>query len=133
MGLNWSVSGVKNYKELYDEKKILNVITNTLITATIPVGMDEITEKNHEEFYTRLKMWENAHGTFMNDITDEGKKPHPFTLEYIRRHIGLRTNATLKTVTQFHKSVTVSMRRWAEMEIRSEKSKLDHDTEEADS
>ena len=93
MSLDWDISEVENNDEITVEGAPW-VITETLIWLTMAVDMGEITEENHEEFFTRVSIWETIHGPSMhkwNKETEE-REPMPMTLEDVERRIGLNTN-----------------------------------------
>jgi hypothetical protein len=103
MGPHW---GVVNTEPGVVER--LTVTTNTLILATMNVGMGHITEKTVKEFYTRLRMQETAFGAYRRDGAGND---HPFTYAEVRAHIGLWTNAGTETNGAFHKRLTTNLRR----------------------
>lgn len=102
MSLNWDISKVKDFNELYikgtwknddefvvDEKgsdKKLNYRTETLIWLTMTIGIGQITEKNYKEFLKRIALYEKLNGNFFRN--------RPYSLEDIERNIGLRTNVS---------------------------------------
>ena len=107
MSLDWDVEDVKDYKDLWiadpqkgrPDNKTLNTLTQTLIWATIPLGMGNITEENWKDFYASCKL--TGVGSY---VYNEEKDRHIFTVvspENIKRHIGLFTNATRMTDKQF--------------------------------
>lgn len=106
MSLNWNLSRIKNHESLCwgklrnigprtdDGKRTMNPTTYFLIWATIPVGMNEITAKNVDEFIERLeviKMLDAAEYGVQIGHTDY---PEP---DVVRAHIGLSTNASRVT------------------------------------
>ena len=105
MALTWDLTGIKDSKEICwipskdEEGKFeLSVLTNTLIWATMLIGLDSITEKNSKEFHKRLIEFEVIHGAGM--IIEDGEARQP-TIEEIKSHVGLKTNA-----------VTMETRKW---------------------
>lgn len=70
-----------------DIEETLNPVTESLIWATMAVGLGSITEQNWEEFYYRLKLYE-----FHN--REPYMQHFEVTPEMIRAHIGLRTNVS---------------------------------------
>ena len=87
---------------------------NTLILLCMNIGMSEITEKNYEKFYNRIHLLENtldrkdelkgAYCTITLQVGDkEVIKPYQYTKEMIKDLIGLKTNATKLTKSQFLK------------------------------
>ena len=88
MKLTWNINGCKNPKVNVSSK-----VTHFLIWATIPVGMNEITAKNVDEFIERLevlKMLDRAEYAHM--LGNKATCDYP-TPAQVRAHIGLTTNA----------------------------------------
>lgn len=98
MPLNWNIEKCKDYKELTEADEW--PVTESLVFATMPVGIHTITEKNYEEFWARLNLNEKLSGTYLN----RAGKPSPITLEQVKRRIGLTTNASTLTRQQFVKA-----------------------------
>ena len=99
MALNWNLSGIKDSKKLCwvqnDEALVLHSVTNSLIWATLIVGMGSITEKNHKEFHLRCLDLQKADGYQpLTEISDGEGDPRTFTYEEVKAHIGLKTNVT---------------------------------------
>lgn len=80
-----------------------NYVRGDLIWATMPVGIQEITEKNYREFYARLHIIGKLDDTSYQHITREE----------VQRWIGLSTNASLMTRAQFLKTIGNRMDRLA--------------------
>jgi hypothetical protein len=110
MPLNWDLTEVKDWGELFSPtdkegyQKMLHV-PETIITLTMAVGMREITEKNWERFYGRVRLLERIHGAFFY----RDKQPAYITEEDIKRMIGLHTNSSTLTKAQFLKRHTQSL------------------------
>lgn len=108
MPLNWRIDQVKNFKEICYEERMplpseggdetskpvtrLTMRTEQLIFATMVVGMNQITEKNHLDFWYRLHLYESMFGTFR---LDEDGDWLFYLLPDVKAHIGLYTNATV--------------------------------------
>jgi len=88
MSLNFELEKIKNYKTLCWTGKEMNPVTPALIWSTTSIGIGEITDKNHEEFFERLDMHQKVYGSILR--TDSG--PFPITIDMVRDHIGLKTN-----------------------------------------
>tara|TARA_R100001460_G_scaffold7883_5_gene19851 strand:+ start:645 stop:989 length:345 start_codon:yes stop_codon:yes gene_type:complete len=94
--LRWSIDNIRDYKALWNydgtkpesEQYILNNCTESMIYMTIAVGMSNITEKNHLDFWSRLRIM---------GLDDN----HSY--QDVKRHIGLTTNATPLTKAKFLK------------------------------
>lgn len=99
MSLNFDLKNIENYEEKcwIDDK--INPRTETVIFATMWVGMGEITEDNADEFYARFKIAEKSGGPFMFMDGED----YEFTPEDIIDHIGLRTNAGYESRQQWIK------------------------------
>lgn len=102
MALNWSIEKVENYEELLDKEECLKSPHSTIVLATMQVGLNEITQNNWEEFYKRINFIEKVYGTYHYIDDKSGKaKPEYVKEDDIKRLIGLHTNASKKTPTQF--------------------------------
>jgi hypothetical protein len=134
MSLNWNIGKVKDYKtncfdripregnearlneggfmgpfwyESKDDATMLErmtVTTNTLIFATMSVGLGEITEKNAEEFHRRLS-WLEREGAYR--LNGDGE-PVPFSLDEVRANIGMTTNVSNETKAKWNKRMKVT-------------------------
>tara|TARA_R110002110_G_scaffold212556_4_gene425502 strand:- start:61 stop:459 length:399 start_codon:yes stop_codon:yes gene_type:complete len=96
-----SIFGPTRYKEdgvTYEMEQPLQ----TVIFLTMTLGMNEVTEKNKEKFFNRIKFMESRTGVVMR-LNDE---PHPFTMDMVEECIGLTTNASTMTRAQFIKNQT---------------------------
>ena len=94
MSLNFNLTKIKNsktvcYRPVEDGDYEMHPVTHAIIFATMAIGMGEITEKNHEEFFDRISKWEKVGGAFLQDGNG---KPRKLTIEDIEKHIGLTTN-----------------------------------------
>lgn len=98
MALSWNIEKCRDYKELTKDEN--RTLTDTLIWATMFVGIPTITENNAKEFYARLRLMELLNGTF---VSQKGKAYY-LTLEDVERRVGLTTNAISLTRAQFLKS-----------------------------
>jgi hypothetical protein len=92
MSLDWSIRDVRDFEEITQTQKD-QVITEVLVWGCLAVDMAGVTEKNRDEFYARMKAWEEKAGGLLSD----GSETVPLTLEMVDRRIGLSTNVvTLK-------------------------------------
>lgn len=109
MALTWNVSKVKNYKVVTTDPNDPNKwapVTRALITLTIPLGMNHITEKNYEEFFARVVATELVNGPMLYKVTKDGKVDTPITIEDVYAHIGLTTNASSGSKARFWNGIT---------------------------
>lgn len=102
MSLNWNITACTNFESLQSEEEW--TVTDTLIWATMIVGMREITEANAAEFYARLHIFESLNGSLVFSFDENGERqPHFITPEDVMKRIGLRTNASTETFAAFTK------------------------------
>ena len=98
LGSHWYIPGVSETEKLAncDVIERLRQLTSCLVWSTIGVGMRSITEENHVEFWVRLGLREKIKGALLHEQGDDGKtwKSRHITLEEVKRHIGLTTNAS---------------------------------------
>lgn len=94
MSLNWDLTKAEKYNALSDEEKdILWQETQGIIFTTMGIGIGELTEDNLAEFYARQKF-----SARMNNF-------EPFTLEQVRRYVGLKTNVSYETYASWQKRI----------------------------
>jgi len=121
MSLNFNFEDIDGYKELCwtetgelseDGKPLVSVsgVTDVLVWGTMGIDMGEITQKNYVEFATRLLMWQGLLGPMLKEPEeDENGKvtwvKRAVGIDDVRRHIGLKTNVSTKTRTQFMKNM----------------------------
>lgn len=87
--------------------KIMSPVTNSLIWATVGIGIGEITQENVHEFYTRVRIQEALCGAYYRKFVDGEWQDQLITLEQVKAHIGLRTNVFPKrSHSEFLKQVT---------------------------
>lgn len=107
MSLDWNLTDVKDRDVNFppDAMGKMNDFVHITIFATMTVGIYEITEKNADEFYDRLKFWYDAVGPLFTLLNQETNEPEPImpTREQIHQLVGLHTNAATITKAQFLK------------------------------
>lgn len=112
MSLRFDVSKVADHENLCWTKdqwghEVAALVTQALAMFSVRIGMNQITPANAEEFAERVAAVEAQDGVFITDFDEEtGWFPRPITVEDVRAHIGLHTNASGMTKTQFRKSLT---------------------------
>ena len=106
MALSWDITEVKDYKTVTTHPTDSNKwhpVTESLVWASLAVGINHITEKNVHDFYVRVNMYEKLFGAYLWNV--EKGSHQLFTLEDIQSHIGMRTNISNKTKSQFLQSL----------------------------
>jgi len=102
MALRTDISKCKNWEELNTQEHFAT--TQALYFATMIIDMGEITEINYGVFYARVKVYETISGEGIASKKDaNGWQLVGITLADIQRRIGLSTNVTNRTATQFFK------------------------------
>ena len=131
MALHWDLGKIKDYKTVCwineGADKTLNHVTECLIWATMIVDLSSITEKNVEEwmwriyFLTQLRKIDLVYDSVTKDY-------RTFTEEEIQAHIGLGTNASTLTRTQFVKRWVDVLKRNCDSQVRYMKQQLRTDS-----
>lgn len=118
MSLDYDLRNMENREERFpaEENGDLNAKVQSLIWLTIPVGMEEITNANIKDFWIRADLWQKTMGAqFSRAVvgepahfppgTSDGDRtrwePIYVTREDVENAVGLHTNASRKTKTQF--------------------------------
>ena len=101
MPLTWDITEVVDFVDINDGFE--SIKTQGLVFATMAIGMNQITDANAGEFYTRIKMLEGANGylVYGPENEDGSSRSYFFTPADIQRRIGLITNANTYTKTKF--------------------------------
>ena len=97
-----------------DDKKTiykLNAVTYCIEFGCMMVGIDKITDKNWKECWTRLHMMEWVNGPLLQGDMF-------ISMQSVRNHIGLVTNASRMSKAEFRKNVARILREKAERELR---------------
>lgn len=100
MSLNWNVSEVTDHETVcfYDDEQEgaggwqVRVSTDRLIWGTMSIGMNKITKENYREFAARMSLLNAARGWPPNQSE---------VLDSVKAHIGLWTNASSISVSEF--------------------------------
>lgn len=104
MALHWSIERCENWNELTDDNNWS--VTNALIWTTMIIGMNSITSDNSNEFFARVDTVQQATGELCHVANEKGEwNPYMITHADIVRRIGLGTNSSTMTKTQFYKHV----------------------------
>jgi len=111
MALNWDITKVYRHKNLYRKETIMNEAVfklkepfNTIIILTITVGINNITEENHLQFYNRVNLIEKLYGPLFYKSTSKKPVAKYVTVEDVKRMIGLKTNAANISKAKFLKN-----------------------------
>lgn len=104
MSLNWNAQDAPNWDKIDPSRR------ESVIFGTMFLGVNPITEDNHEEFYKRHVKFYHAQGW------------EPFlTLEDAHNAVGLGTNASTITPAAFNKKLVQLMESWATARVKKER------------
>lgn len=110
MSLDYNTKAIAERPEQVDENGYWVPEFHSVCFATIFLGMPKLTASNLQEFYRR----------YLLNCYAYGQTPY-LTLEKISWFVGLATNASPKTVTEFNKDTLAIMQRRALEAINAEK------------
>lgn len=122
MSLNFNTGNIADRTVHFppDEDGKMNDDLHILIWLTMPIGINHFTEKNIEEVWRRVDIWQKVIGSGFTKInigdpahfppdTSEAERttaiPYVVSKEAVFHAIGLYTNATAKTRSQFLKDL----------------------------
>jgi hypothetical protein len=106
MAFQYDLSAIKNHETLCfaeGESTGFNPVTNYILWGTLLIGIDRITDANAAEAYARFKV---AHKMW----AIEGSK-FTLTMQDVRDHIGMKTNAQNETRSEWLKRIKDSIKR----------------------
>ena len=100
MSLNWSSTNVKNWDELKETEFFDNKL-EIVVFDLMNCGIQKITHTNYSELYRRQIFLRYSRYGYQGakDFTEF------VSLEFVESLIGLSSNASNKTVTQFNKDI----------------------------
>lgn len=108
MSLNWQFTDKARFDALTPDEKKVNTC---FVWGCMFVDLGSITEANAKEWHARYLFVDKISGPFYYETqTDDEKenkiqRPWSPTLDDVRKRIGLKTNVTTKTRSQFAKKV----------------------------
>ena len=120
MALTYDLTTVKDWKENYpnktnaDGEESMNDITNMLIFVSMIYGIPEITTKNAQEVFSRIRMSEMVHGGYFSDGNDGYRN---VTLKEVTDHVGLKTNTSNISKAKFNGYMNRQMREKIDREV----------------
>jgi hypothetical protein len=83
-------------------------VFDALIWLSMICGYNKITEDNCAKVYTRIAQYQAVVGAYLGYAGEDGKRvPLYITLEDVRRYIGMQTNVTAETDSQWNKRLAV--------------------------
>lgn len=95
-GYSSEVNDGVGYHKVGDDEYELSPVSNALIWHSLNTGIGKITEENAAEVYARIALVEHLYGPSLVDRL----QPRPITVEDVRKHIGMVTNASFKDETR---------------------------------
>ena len=129
MALTWDLRAIKDNDNLCyinkaegEDKGEMSPITNTLIWSTMFVGFSKITDKNYKQFHKRLIELELASGGGLL-VADDGHSRQP-TIHEVKSHVGLITNASVQSNSQWSRNIARIIQETAEKRIKHEEQQV---------
>ena len=129
MALTWDLRAIKDNDNLCyinkaegEDKGEMSPITNTLIWSTMVVGFNKITNKNYVQFHKRLIELEIASGGGLL-VNDDGHSRQP-TIHEVKSHVGLITNASVQSNSQWSRNIARIIQETAEKRIKHEEQQV---------
>lgn len=126
MSLNFELTDIPAwettcYSGTGDDRR-LSGVTETLIFATMIVGLGRISAANVDEFSLRIAQHQLAAGPLMRGWDEDTSTfvPVKVTDADVRAHIGLRTNASAKSAARWKADLLGTLTDRARAAIRSE-------------
>lgn len=116
MSLDFNLAKIENHATLCyqgeGDNTRMNPVTEVIIFGSMFVGLPVITADNAETFQTRLQRFWGEDGPLVW-VDDDGLHKRHVTLDEVRAHVGLKTNATQFTNKQFERNMRLKLKREA--------------------
>lgn len=110
MALNWNVSEVENWQQLFksknEEDSEMIKIYERVLMFSITIGVRNITDKNWKKFFDRVYMWEKIKGANYYAVGENGREAVYIKDTDVKRMIGMKTNASEFSKTEFLKRLS---------------------------
>ncbi len=113
MSLNYQLSDIADFKTVCFKDGYMIPTTKALCFLSLSCLYGTITEKNYEEVFQRIRVYERAIGAFHHDE----KGPVYITLADVKMHIGLVLNVATETAAKFDKKMMRILRAEAREEM----------------
>jgi hypothetical protein len=130
MALHYDLSGIENNQTVcYSEggagnDVYMNPVTKAIVLMMMVIEVGEIKTDNVPEVFSRISIFERINGNSVYDVVDGVRKPHYITLEDVKNHIGLKTNAPNSSRNEFLKKCKDWLKRDLEGTFSDTKRKL---------
>lgn len=119
MPLTWNIGDVDDFEQIKSDEEW--PVTEALIFATMAVGIHHITESTVDEFVRRLSMWQEVAGGMLWQYGENWF----ITEDDVRRRIGMSTNASSRTKTEFKNMILEHIEDNAKSKLRTQSSRLE--------
>jgi hypothetical protein len=122
MSLNCDYSKIKDFRKIFPVRENPNGTQDengTLMTVNyycMILGMSEINEKNLQEFLTRMKIYDKLFGSIATIYTENGPEHIQVPYETLVKLVGLETNVSQQTRSQFMSNMISNLKRDMERE-----------------
>jgi hypothetical protein len=109
MALHYDLTGIENhntvcYSDGHEGNDVyMNNVTKTIVLLMMVIEVGEIKPDNVPEVFARISVFERISGNSVYDVVDGVRKPHYISLEDVKSHIGLKTNAPNSSRSEFLK------------------------------
>lgn len=115
MSINWDVSKIEDFEKKFpdhvdaDGTKHWNGKFDCIIYYAWFTEFGAITEKNYEELYTRILMWDTVNGCLSQVVEDGKATDYPLTLQDVKDAIGLWINVNYETMAHYQKKLSKAL------------------------
>ena len=99
MPLKYDLKKIKNRKSLSTK------VTDFLIESSLFTGLPVITKENAEEVFLRTALYEQIVGIKLQELEGGEVVDRLIALEDVKKHIGLKTNVSKLSATQWYKAM----------------------------
>lgn len=111
MSLDYNLTNIRSFEDLCYNKNGMNPVTECLIYTTMSIGISKITKENYRKFYARMAALHGVSGKPLRRFNNETQTREHYapSIYEVRDHIGLSTNASRKSDSEFMKQLTINV------------------------
>jgi hypothetical protein len=107
--------------DMFGEQEDLTAIPKVLVFTAMAIGVPNISEANKDEFWRRTEIHQDIVGSLFNYVDKDTNDLVPILLtqEDVYKYVGMKTNSSIKTKTEFRNKMRKEKEYYSDFEDKS--------------